>query len=124
MVKEVIRERTITDDDTVVATDNTSPSGATIFERIVYILGGILLTLLGIRVLLSLLGANRENAFADFIYGTTHPFVQPFFGLFNYEIEYGQARFEIETIVAIAFYALVFWLLGRLAGLGRPRREV
>jgi hypothetical protein len=66
--------------DAPVAT-TSEPVRENIAERIIYIIGGVLLTLLALRVLLSLLGANRANGFADFIYGVTYPFVAPFFGL-------------------------------------------
>lgn len=46
--------------------------------RIVYMLSSVLIGLLTVRVALSLLGANKGNAFADFIYGVTAPFVAPF----------------------------------------------
>ena len=117
--------RTTEGDDVAPAattTDTAPPDKSTVIERVIYILGGILITLLGIRVLLSLLGANRENAFADFIYGVTYPFVQPFFGLFGYEVEYGVSRLEIETIVAILVYLALIILLAKLASVGRPRR--
>lgn len=117
--------RTVRDDNAdaapVATEDRRGPDGATLAERIVYLVGGILLILLAMRVLLSLLGANRENAFADFVYGITYPFAAPFFGLFGYDVSYGVSRFEIETVVAIIVYALLIALLVRVFTLGRPR---
>ncbi len=113
--------RTVSDEPTVV-TERPGPDGAGIIERLIYLLGGILLVLLGLRILLSLLGANRENAFADLVYGVTYPFVAPFFGLFNYDVQYGVSRFEIETFVAIIVYGLIIALLARVASLGRSDR--
>jgi uncharacterized protein YggT (Ycf19 family) len=112
--------RTVTNEDAVASAD---PDGATIAERLVYLLGGLLIVLLGLRVLLSLLGANRGNWFADFIYSVTYPFVKPFFGLFGYSVQYGVSRFEIETVVAIVVYALIIALIARLVSLGAPRRR-
>ncbi len=117
--------RTVSDDAVQTPVEsNTGPSGSTLAERLIYLIGGTLLILLAIRFLLSLLGANRANGFADFIYGVTYPFVAPFFGLFNYDVVYGVARFEVETLVAILVYGLVIWLLARLAGLGRSDRTL
>jgi YggT family protein len=82
--------------------------------RIVYLIAGILESLLAFRFMLSLLGANRGNIIANLIYGITQPFVAPFFGLFNYRAQYGVARFEIETLVAMAVYAFLAWVLVRL----------
>jgi uncharacterized protein YggT (Ycf19 family) len=112
--------RTVEDSaDTTPNRANTEPDPATLGERIVTFLGGILVTLLAIRVLLSLLGANRGNPFADFIYSVTYPFAAPFFGLFGYEVEYGVSRLEIETIFAIIFYAFLTMILARLFTIGR-----
>jgi hypothetical protein len=116
--------RTVREDSAAVVEDRQDPDGGTVAERVIYLLGGILLVLLALRVLLSLLGANRANGFADFIYGVTYPFVAPFFGLFGYDVSYGVSRFEIETVVAIVVYALLIALLARLATLNRPRRSV
>lgn len=79
----------------------------TTLERIIYYIMGLISTVLAIRFVLSLLGANTANSFANFIYSVSYPLVAPFFGLFGYKVQYGVARFEIETLVAIAVYAAV-----------------
>jgi uncharacterized protein YggT (Ycf19 family) len=120
-VKEV--ERTVVQDSEPVRQRevvDTTPTVNTV-ARVITLIGGIIMGLLAVRFLLSLLGANRGNAFAEFIYTITHPFVAPFFGLFNYEMVYGQARFEVETLVAIAVYGLLTWLLVRAVSLGDRR---
>lgn len=81
----------------------------------------VLLALLAIRMVLSLLGANQANAFASFIYTLSYPFVAPFFGLFGYTMEYGVARLELETLVAMLVYALVGYGVARLVNIGRAR---
>jgi hypothetical protein len=91
----------------------------TVAERIVWYIAGVLLTFMAFRFILSLLGANRSNAFADFIYSVTYPFVAPFFGLFGYKVEYGVARFEIETLVAMAVYALIAWGIVKLININK-----
>jgi hypothetical protein len=95
----------------------------TVAERVVYLVGGILLALLTVRFLLSLLGANRGNGFADFIYDTSHPFVASFFGLFNYDETFGKSRFEFETLIAIVVYAIIMAIVARLVTIGskQPR---
>jgi len=89
-------------------------TGASMVARIINYAFGILLSVLAIRFVLSLLGANQGNPFADFIYSLTYPFVAPFFGLFGYTMKYGVARFELETVVAMAVYALVAFALVKL----------
>lgn len=93
--------------------------GSSLAERIVYLIGSIIIATLALRFILSLLGANRDSVIADFIYSFSQPFVAPFFGLFSYTPQIGVVRFEFETLVAIAFYAIAMAIVGRLVGLGR-----
>lgn len=99
--KRVVTTTNDTADETVLV------AGQSTAERIIWFVAGTLLTILTFRFILSLLGANRNNGFADFIYSLSYPFVVPFFGLFNYKAQYGIARFEIETLVAMFFYAIL-----------------
>lgn len=123
--KEVRRNDVVDNDDVVVddraTTDDvdTVDTAATLGQRIVSLVGSLIMALLALRFILSLLGANRSNGFADFIYRVSQPFVAPFFGLFNYTPQYGVSRFEIETLVAIAVYAILTYLLSRLFAVGR-----
>lgn len=118
------RERTVVRDADTEVVDRPVDSGMTIAARIVSLIGGIIMGLLALRFILSLLGANRGNAFASFIYNVSHPFVAPFFGLFNYQEQIGVVRFEFETLIAIAFWGLVTWMIIRLMTIGRGDREV
>jgi hypothetical protein len=94
--------------------------GINIVSRIIWFVAGVILLLLAFRFVLALLGANTTNSFAQFIYNTSHPFVAPFFNLFNYSnIQYGSSRFEIYTLIAMAVYAAVAWVLAALANIGR-----
>ena len=122
MSEHVVRERVVRDDgvdtrdDTVVA-DNHPQN---VLTRVIWFVAGIIIFLLAFRFVLSLLGANTTNTFANFIYNVSHPFVSPFFGLFKYNnIDYGVSRFEIYTLVAIAVYAVIAWGLAALVNIGR-----
>lgn len=96
--------------DEVAETDHKQNVAA----RAIWYIAGVILVLLGFRFILSLLGANQSNGFANFIYSVSHPFVSPFFSLFNYNYSYGATRFEIYTLVAMAVYAVVAWGLAKL----------
>lgn len=87
--------------------------------RLVWFITGILLILLAFRFVLILLGANPNNQFANFIYTISYPFAVPFFGLFGYSIEYGIARVELSTLIAMAVYALVGYGIARLLTIDR-----
>ncbi|MEP7205042.1 MAG: YggT family protein [Candidatus Saccharibacteria bacterium] len=78
--------------------------------RIVWFLVGIVVTLLLVRFILALLGANLENAFASFIYSLSDPFVYGFRGLLQVgQFQAGVSRLELETLIAALVYSLVGW---------------
>lgn len=111
--KRVVRgtDGDVIDDDSAMLT----------IANVVYTLFGILIALLSLRVILSLLGADRSNMFADFIYTVTQPFVAPFVGLFNIDETFGVSRLEFETLFAILIYALLAWVIVRLLTAGTNR---
>jgi hypothetical protein len=89
---------------------------ASIALRVIDMAGAGLMSLLAVRFVFMLLGANATNGLASFVYGFTTPFVTPFAGLFNYDnFVYGVSHFEGFTLVAIGFYALLTAGLRRLA---------
>ena len=121
-----VRETTTKSGDTVQkTTEIKSPHDETehhnnVAERVVWFVAGVILVLLGFRFLLSLLGANTTNAFADFVYTTSQPFVSPFFSLFNYnESVYGTSRFVVYTLIAMLFYVVIAWGIAKLVTLNR-----
>lgn len=95
-------------------------SGSVLAARIVSYILGVIEVILALRFLLALLGANRSNDFAQFVFNISQPFVQPFFGLFGYTPQYGASHVEVFTLVAMAVYALIAW--GIIALIRLPRR--
>lgn len=93
--------------------------------QIVWFIVGVITSLLLLRFILALLGANPANAFANFIYELSNLFVAPFRGLLQVStVEYGVARFEFETLVAVAVYVLVGYGIVKLIELGRKGTSV
>jgi len=87
--------------------------------QVVWFITGIILAILALRVVLALVGANLNNAFASFIYGLSEPFVAPFRGLLQIgEFHAGVSRFELETVVAMIVYVLVGWGIASAVRLG------
>jgi YggT family protein len=94
---------------------------ANVAERIVWLVAGTIMTLLALRFVFALFGANPNNGLAQFVYSVSHPFVAPFFNLFNYNyIDNGIGRVEIFTVVAILVYGLIAMLIARLVSINRP----
>jgi YggT family protein len=81
--------------------------------RIAYPILGILVILLGLRFALHLIGANADSGFATFIYGIPGVFVAPFTGLIGTPVS-GGMTFEINTLIAMAVYALLCWVIVRV----------
>ena len=99
-------------------------SGYRIVQAI-YLVFGIVEALLAIRLVLKALGANPDAGFAQFVYGLTAPLVAPFVGLFGTP-QAGGSVLEIHSIVALVVYALLAWLIAKLAWLlwGETRSAV
>lgn len=116
-----VKERTTRTGNTVEKTTQVKDGtiaeerAASTAERVVWLIAGIILALLAFRFVLSLLGANPDNGFASLIYSLSYPFVAPFFGLFGYDNAYtGVGRFEVYTLVAMAVYAFLAWIVARI----------
>jgi hypothetical protein len=78
--------------------------------QIVWYIVGVIATILLVRFILSLLGANVDNGFASFVYSLSEPFVAPFRGLLQIgAFQAGVSRVEIETLLAAAIYTLIGW---------------
>ena len=73
--------------------------------------------LLLIRFIFSLIGANQANVFAGFLYALTGVILTPFNGLVNDPYFHGNDKFEWTTLIGMAIYALIFWLLMRFVRL-------
>lgn len=67
---------------------------------------GLILALLGLRVLLKLINANPDNAFVHFIYNVTSVFAQPFQGIVG-EPSSNVAALELNVLLAMLIYLLL-----------------
>lgn len=102
---------------TVERTDTDAP--VTKAQQVVQFITGVIVSLLGLRFLLALFGANSANPIVNFVYDVTAPLIAPFKALFaNPNIE-EVARFEVETLLAIVGYLLISVLVIKLIDLFR-----
>lgn len=88
---------------------------------IIYAIGGFIEALIALRFVLRLLGANASNAFVNFIYSWSTPFVAPFSGIFGQDATVvegvGTATtsvFDWTALIALVVIGLVVGLLGSL----------
>jgi uncharacterized protein YggT (Ycf19 family) len=87
----------------VVATSPLAP-----IRRAIWLIFGVIIALIGIRILFLALGANEGNGIVDAIYAITEPLVAPFRGIFSLDQVQltGQSQIDVG-----AFVAIVGWLL-------------
>jgi len=117
--REVVRQETTTGEPVapvrpvapVTTTSSTAvyrrgPSNFRAIQAVWWIVG-FSDTLIAIRFLLKLFGANLAP-FVRFMYDVTWPLVAPFHGIFNTD-QVGRSVLEPESLVAIAIYALIGW---------------
>lgn len=78
-------------------------------RRVVGLLFGIVVTLIGLRIVLLLLGANAGNGLVDAIYAITEPLVAPFRGVFSIEVikPTGANVLDVGALVAIVGWSLI-----------------
>jgi hypothetical protein len=78
--------------------------------RLVYLVTGVIDSLIGVRVLLKLIAANPDNLFASLIYRLTDWLLRPFASLVANPI-IGGSVIEITSIIAMVVYTLIGWVL-------------
>lgn len=81
--------------------------------RIVWTILGLLEILLGLRFFLKLIAANAQSGFGSLIYGVSGVFTAPFAGLVTTPVS-GGTVLEVTTLIAMAVYALFFWIVVRV----------
>ena len=81
--------------------------------QVVWLLFGILMGMIALRIGLKLIGANPENLIVTMIYGFTDLFLFPFAGLVNSPTT-GKIVFELSSLFAILIYGLIAWGLGKV----------
>jgi hypothetical protein len=72
-------------------------------------------SVLGLRFLLKLFGANADNGFVDWVYEMSGALLEPFRGIFPTKVFENQYVFEFSTLFAMLMYAigalLLMWLI-------------
>ncbi len=82
--------------------------------QFIWLVFGVIIGLIGLRVLLRLIVANPANTFADFIYDVTGIFLRPFFGLTSTPTTTDGMALEISSLIAMIVYALVAYIIVKL----------
>jgi hypothetical protein len=81
--------------------------------QVIWLLLGILETLIALRFIFKLIAVNPDNSFAGLLYGFTGLFVAPFASLTSAPSAGGMVL-EISSIIAMVVYLLIAWALERI----------
>ena len=109
----------VTDSGRAAPVAEERPRTATYSYRgvaVVWLVGGVVATVIAIRFVLELLAANQGAAFTSFIYSLTAPLVAPFQGIFATPSRHGYV-FDGAALVAVAIYLLATLGIGALVRL-------
>lgn len=87
--------------------------GFGVLATLINVVFGIILTLIGLRMVFLLFNANPANQFVAWVYEISQPLVAPFAGIFT-DISLLNGRLEMATIVALIVYGLLAAILTRL----------
>ncbi len=102
--------------EVIVETTRVVPSEFILARRAVYFIFDIIELLLGIRFVLKLFGADPTTSFSNFIETVAGPLLAPFRGIFAAVATQGMI-FDWATLVAMAVYALIAYIIVRLLSL-------
>ncbi len=93
--------------------------------QLIWLLFGILETLIALRIGLKLIGANPESPIVALIYGFTYLFLFPFEGMTATPAA-GSMVLELSSLFAMVIYALIAWAVERTVWVifYRPRGPV
>ncbi len=98
-------------------TTTVTPTATNTAVRVIWAVLAVIETLIGLRFLLRLFGANPSAGFTDLIYTLSQPLVAPFQAVFQSTRIEGETRggvFDWSLILAMAVYWLVGWGIARL----------
>lgn len=91
--------------------------------RIIYAIGGFIETLIALRFVLRLIGANAGNVIVGWIYTWSTPFVAPFSGILGQDatVIHGvgtvtQSVFDWTALVALLVIGLIVGFIGSIVG--------
>ncbi len=106
----------------VSETVRRTPSGGEVARRSLVFLFGIVQALIGVRIVLLLVDASRDNGLVKFIYDVSGIFVGPFEGVLHTNaVQAGNSILDVAALVAIVGWTILEVLV--IAGIGIMRRE-
>lgn len=88
------------------------------------LIAGVVETLLSLRVILKLFGANPRTPFVAWVYETSAPLLKPFIDIFPSPRIEGLFILEFSTLFALGIYAFVgYFIIEIISNLHHPPKK-
>jgi len=82
--------------------------------RLAYFIVVLIEALVITRIVLTIINANPENAFASWILSTSSMFVDPFEGIVTSSVQMGNFSLPLTPLIALVFYIIAGFVLSEL----------
>lgn len=92
-----------------------------ILGQILYTILLIIETLIAIRFVLMLIGANAASAFVKFIYDISYIFIEPFSGIINADWHVGSFYIDVDALVALVIYMILAFVVIEIIRVFTPK---
>lgn len=119
--QKVVKTTTIIPQEELQEPERTYKTKKAIFRtyQVLFYVLGVIEILLTFRLILKLMGASTASGFTRFINDMSGPFAKPFLGIVGSSVS-GNSMVEWSTLIAMAVYAVVVWLIIQFFQLVKP----
>lgn len=83
-----------------------------IVSGILSLILGIIVTLIGFRILFDLFNVSQVSGVVSWVYTTSEPLIRPFYGIFDGSVSAGGAGgFDFAALIALIVYGVIGGIL-------------
>ncbi len=101
------------------------PSGVEVIRRIITFIFGLIQLVIGLRIILLALDADRGNGLVQGIYNLSAPLVAPFEGILRTDAVHASGSvLDVAAIVALVGWTILELVILAAAGIGRSSADV
>jgi hypothetical protein len=118
--QRVVVRRPVDRGDVVTESVRRQPTGVEIARRIVIFVFGVVQLLIGLRIVLLMLDADKSNGLVSGIYGITAVLVAPFEGILRTDAIHANASaLDVSALVALVGWTILEVVVLALVGIAR-----
>lgn len=68
---------------------------------------GIIVALIGFRILFDLFNVSQSSGFVSWVYSTSEPLIRPFYGIFDGTVSAASGGFNFAALIALLVYGVI-----------------